>query len=501
MVDVPARQPPVAPSLTHQTARGFVWVTIDTVLTKVVGVLAQMALARLLLPEDWGLVGLAFTVATFAELVAAAGFREVLMQRSRGFHLWANAAVWLSLVFGIAASLVMVALAPLASVFYKSPDLPGLVYYLALGSPFLSLAIVPEARLRSQMRFRAVSALNSGRNVGITLATIVLAALGFGAYSFVAARPVFAAAYATAMWWLARPPVQLNPQIRRWRFLLADSTVVLLGSVVLISIGQAGFIVLGRVCSEDVVGYYYFAYNLSLQSAVLLGLNLAGVLFPALAALQHDSARQLSAFVRASRMLAAIGIPACAAQAAVAQPLIAIFFGERMLPAVGVFAVLSLGMGYHVMWNPSRSLLQSNRRFRLSLMLLTAYAAIFIPSVVLGAALGEALGVAIATAVVFTLVAPFDTWMAVRTIGGGWREVRSIFVGPTVLSAIAFGPPALAATRLPATAWSQWIGLLAVPMIGLVLYAALLHWQSPQMAHDIRHRLRGIRSSLVHPRR
>lgn len=479
-------------TLAHKTVRGFFWVSLDAVSSKVVGMLAQMALARMLLPEDWGLVGLAFTVSAFAELIAYAGFREVLVQRRKRYNLWANPAAWLSLVFGVAASLLMVALAPVAAWFYQSPKLPGLIHVLALGTPFVSLASVPEARLRSQMRFRALSVLSAARNTGTIIASVGLAAMGFGAYAYMAPRPLFAAVAAIGAWWLARPPVHLKPQVRRWRFLLTDSALVLLASLVLMMIGQAGYVVLGRLCDEKVVGYYFFAYNLSIQTAVFLGLNLAGVLFPALATLQRDPPRQLAAFVRASRMLAAVGMPLCFLQAAVAAPTITVFFGERVLPTIPVFAVLSIGMGYHVMWNPSRSLLQSSGRFRLSLLLIATYASLFIPSVVIGAMLGQALGVAIATAAVFTIIAPIDTYIAVRTVGGGWREVWSIYALPSVFSLLAIGFWMIVCLPLPAALWAQVVRLILIPVGGLTLYAWLLARQAPGLFNDIRHRLHGL---------
>jgi PST family polysaccharide transporter len=454
---------------------------------------AQMALARLLVPEDWGLVGLAFTVSAFADLLASAGFREVLVQRHKRFGLWAPPAFWLALAFGVLAAAAMAAIAPLAARFYDAPSLPRLIYVLATASPIMSLACVPEANMRMRMRFRPLSLLSSIRNVGITLASVLLAALGAGAMSFVLPRPFFALLYAGGCWVLAPSPISLRLHVRRWRYLLSDSLVVLLAALVLTIIGQAGFVVLGRITNEHVVGHYFFAYNLSLQAAILLGLNLAGVLFPALTALQDEPSRQREAFVRASRMIAVLGLPLCAAQAAVAVPLISIFYGQRMLPAAGIFAVLSVGMGYHVLWNPSRSLMQSGGRFGLSLITLTCYAALFVPAVIVGTQLGGALGAAIATAAVFTIVAPIETWIALRAIGGGAAEVREIYLEPTVLTCLAIGPLALAAWLFsPNHTWALWAQLIGFPLLGAVTYLLLLSWRMPDVLADVRQRISGL---------
>jgi lipopolysaccharide exporter len=192
-------------------------------------------------------------------------------------------------------------------------------------------------------------------------------------------------------------------------------------------------------------------------------------------------------------MIAVLGLPLCAVQAAVALPLISIFYGQRMLPAVGIFAVLSVGMGYHVLWNPSRSLMQSGGRFALSLMTLTCYAALFVPAVIVGTQLGGALGAAIATAAVFTIVAPIETWIALRAIGGGAAEVREIYLEPTVLTCLAIGPLALAAWLLtPNQAWALWAQLIGFPLLGAVTYLLLLSWRMPDVLADVRQRIGGL---------
>jgi PST family polysaccharide transporter len=422
-------------------------------------------------------------------MLAGAGFREVLVQRHRRFDLWAPPAFWLSITFGAVAAVTTVALAPLAARFYQAPELATLIYVLALTNPLLSIACVPEANLRIHMRFRALSVLTGGRTIGTTLASVALAALGAGAMSFVLPRPFFALLYAIGAWLLAPSLVEFRPRVRRWRFLLADSLKVLLASVVLMVIGQAGFIVLGRLCNEDVVGHYYFAYNLSLQTAVLLGLNFAGVLFPALTSLQNEPARQRDAFVRASRVLAVLGLPMCAMQAALALPIIKIFYGDRMLPATELFAILSIGMGYHVLWNPSRSLLQSGGRFGLSLLTLSAYAIVFVPAVVAGALLRESWGVAVATAAVFIVAAPIETFVAMRATCRTSHGLWTVYGEPTLLTVAAIGPWWLLTSMLPHETWALWLRLATIPLCGGLTYLGLLAWRMPDVLGEVRTRL------------
>ncbi|HVF10908.1 MAG TPA: oligosaccharide flippase family protein, partial [Abditibacteriaceae bacterium] len=112
-----------APLLGRKTARGFAWLVAQTLGTRMASAVEQIILAWLLLPQDFGLVALAYTVTQFIDIVQQAGLRDVLIQRQAHFNYWANPAFWMSAVMGLAASLLMAAAAPLAASLYKAPQL------------------------------------------------------------------------------------------------------------------------------------------------------------------------------------------------------------------------------------------------------------------------------------------------------------------------------------------------------------------------------------------
>src|SRR5256885_5179199 len=107
---------------------GFFWLIAQTVGSKLVTMIGQVVLARLLLPDDFGLVGLAYTVTGFAVLIQQAGLREILINRHVHFNRWANPAFWMSLTLGCLGAALMVILAPVAAWMYDDWRL----FYLVL---------------------------------------------------------------------------------------------------------------------------------------------------------------------------------------------------------------------------------------------------------------------------------------------------------------------------------------------------------------------------------
>src|SRR5439155_9904086 len=147
-----------------------------------------------------------------------------------------------------------------------------------------------------------------------------------------------------------------------------------------------------------------------------------------------EPARQLQGFLRAVRALAAVAVPVCVLQAAVAGPVVRLIFSPRADPgkwyaAIPVLQVLSLGMAFKAVGMPTSNLLQAQGRFKLYLKLTAVYAAVFLVMVALAAALSvperSALAVAVAVAITFAVLEPMIMHVAVRRAGGGWRDVAS----------------------------------------------------------------------------
>src|SRR5689334_8913388 len=107
----------------HHTARGFVWMLSQTLATKAIGTFGQFMLLALLTPEDIGVVGIAYAMSVGPVLLQQGGVRQVLVQRSHHFMRWANPAFWLSIFLGVAAAALMVALIPVAKLFFNEPRL------------------------------------------------------------------------------------------------------------------------------------------------------------------------------------------------------------------------------------------------------------------------------------------------------------------------------------------------------------------------------------------
>jgi PST family polysaccharide transporter len=489
-----------------RTAHGMLWLVGQTLGSKAVSMVGQIMLAWFLAPADFGLIALAYTVSAFANLFQQAGLKEILVQRQKHFARWANAAFWMSLALSGAAALVMASTAPLAAHAYHAPGLTGLVWVLALCAPANALSVVPTARLQIQLRFRAQAMLAFLVNFGSIALSVLLAWAKFGAYSFVVPRLVMALVQAAASWWLvaevgrgaSRYPVRARLHLRRWRYLVGDSSL-LMGAAVCYTIFSVGdYTALGLTHEEGIVGLYYFAFNLSTQAVVLLTVNLWGVLMPALSKLQHDPDRQLRGFLAATRLMALISVPCGLLQAALSEPGIRIFFAAKWYPAIPVLQALSIGMTFMMIGAPAGTLLQAQGRFKTLFYVAAGSAVGFMALVSAAALLGAALSMGVAVAVFYAAYGAASLYATVRPAGGSWREVLRVY-GPALSAGIvAIGAAYGLSWLIPATEKTGWVARAAVTaLVAAPAYLLLVPRLAPQDWRELMVRVR----SMLPPRR
>src|SRR5262245_8635893 len=118
------------------------------------------ALARLLSPRDFGLVAMATVVVGFLQVLKEAGLSTATIQREKITHAQVSNLFWLNLSVSGAASVVMVALAPLTAWFFRQRELVGVSVALSISFLFEGLAVQHMAVLNRQMQFKLVSAVD-----------------------------------------------------------------------------------------------------------------------------------------------------------------------------------------------------------------------------------------------------------------------------------------------------------------------------------------------------
>ncbi len=426
---------PTGPS---RTATGFVWLMAETVGSKAVSMGSQLLLAwNLLSPEDFGLFAMTAAARSVAELVASPGLRTLLIQRQSTIGTIENPVFWLSLCLGMLGGLVMSLFALVTWSANVDIRLGGMLLVVAAGIPAGSALIVPDAKLRSLMRFGAVAVVEFCGTVIVGVGALVLAWSGFGVYSLVIPLPVAALVKLAMAWRLSRPAVRWNLETPVWASLMADSLTLLGSRILTVLSANVDYLFLWLFSpTTAVLGNYFLAYNFSSQAIRLFSDNLVHVLMPSL--VKSDSRPvQYASALRATRLLALLVIPVCVLQALVADPLIRTFFKPSYFAMIPVFQILSLGMAFRCVGAIANSLMNAQGRFRAVLGYDALLTALFCLLTALAAYWGGPFWVAAVVAINIVGRAVIFQRIAFQGSANTAWQMLAAFLGPAAAATVA----------------------------------------------------------------
>ena len=481
----------IAPgTLGRRALHGLVLMLAQNVVSRATTLLSQLVLAALLLPADFGVISLTYTVTVIASTLMNVGIDEVLLQRQRAMRLWVGPAFWITLSLALVAGLLVILVSPFAAAAYKAPELVGLLTILALSMPLQALASVPGMIMRARLQFGAVAIYGSLEIVAQALLTVGLAWGGFGAYSFVIPVPFLAVMRAVVWWRLAAATNSLRPQRRRWKYVIGNTAISAATRTLINVISQGDYLVLGLLATQDVVGVYYFGFRLAGQPLWVLASNFSGVLFPALVQLKSDPARQGAAALKAATLLSFCVMPIALLQAAVAGPLVDSFFGQKWAASVPIIQLLSVGLALDAVSWIAGSLLSARGEFMATLRVLMFQTPVFFGLVAIGAILDRAIGVAFAVCIYYAITQPLFVYGVYRRVGVTVRQVAGIYLWPTGCAAAAVGT-GLAVAGLPMFVAHPLIRVAVICAVAGLAYAALVRWLAPEVWRELSSRIGG----------
>jgi len=348
--------------LKQRTIAGIAWSTGAHAGTQVIQFAIGVLLARLLSPEEFGLIGMVLVFSGFAGLFAEFGFASAIVQRDRVSELNRSSIFWLNLLIGCALALIFAGAAPLIADFFRSPQLEPIARALSLMFIIGAVGIVPRALLQKRMVFDRLARIEIVSSLAAGLLAVGLALAGFGVWSLVSqylAAALITTGMALALCGWSPRLIYSRAAVRE---LLGYSANLFGFKFVNYWSRTADNLLIGRLIGSAGLGIYTRAYSLMLLPITHVIRTISRVMFPALAAVQNDKPRVARIYLRSTRMIALVSFPMMFGLFAVAEPFVLTLFGERWAGVVPVLSILC-GVGVlQAVTNPVGWIYQSQGR-------------------------------------------------------------------------------------------------------------------------------------------
>jgi PST family polysaccharide transporter len=300
-----------------------------------------VVMARLLNPEDFGLVAMVTIVTGFYDLFTSAGLSSATIQKGVITPEQVSTLFWINILVGAILAMLCLATAPVLVAFYHEPRL--LPVALAMGAGFLANAAGVQhiALLQRELRYVALTAMEVTAQFASATIGIAMAVGGFGYWSLVAATLAGPATMTSLAWtitaWIPGKPRRTAEISAMLRF---GGTVTLQGAVVHIT-ENIDKVLLGRFWGAAALGTYGRAYQLINIPMANISSAIGWVAFSALSRLQNDPDRYKTYFLRGYSLSISLTLPITLFCSFFADDMVHVVLGAKWEAAALMFRLLT----------------------------------------------------------------------------------------------------------------------------------------------------------------
>jgi PST family polysaccharide transporter len=327
-----------------QAVRGGAVVFGAMALQKILTLVVMAVLARLLTPEDYGLLGMVSAFVVILQLFSDLGLTQATVQKADITQTQVSTLFWLNLAFSGLLAAVMVAVAPAIVWFYREPRLLNIALWLAPSFIIAGLGTQHAALMQLRLRFERLAVCDILSLVAGAVAGAWMALKGLGVYALVG-QILAQTGTKTALLWILngwRPGLPARGcgtwELLRFGGYLTASNLVNNFS------RNSDDLLLGRVWGAETLGLYSRASSLLAYPISLVAGPMGQVMIPIFSRLRNDKERFARAHLKAMALLTFLCFPLAGGLAMSAHEVIPVMMGARWNAAIPIFSILSISL-------------------------------------------------------------------------------------------------------------------------------------------------------------
>ena len=330
------------PGMEDRVVRGIRWTFLGYGGTRLGSLLTTFVLARLLVPDDFGVVAFAALLIAGVLLFGTLGVSSAVVVRQDLRPGDLRTGFTLSLATYAACAVVIVALSPLAGDLLNQPDASAVLRALAIPVAFGGVTFFYAAILQRELEFRKQFACVTGRVIATAATAVPLAATGAGVWSLVAGQIAGAAVYTVML--ISLSPFRVRPGFDRTvaQTLLGSGWGFMLQGGLSFVEQNADYAVVGTKVGSTALGQYSMAYRVGEIPYNLIVEPISQATFPGFARMRRRSENVAGPFLTTLRLTAACALPLGLIASGAAEPLVRALLGEKWIGMIGVLQILGL---------------------------------------------------------------------------------------------------------------------------------------------------------------
>lgn len=328
--------------LKEKVAGGVAWSIAEKVGSMLLQMVVSIVVARLLVPEDFGVMAILTFFTALALVMVDSGFSQTLIRKDSPSREDYQSVFAFNVGVSVVLYVALVALAPVVARYYELPVIAKIAPVLFLLLPINALCVIQNTIFTREFRFQLLSKANFAASLVAGAVAIAMALAGCGVWSLVGQRVTTLAVKTLILWvrsdWRPSAGFSIRPVREMAPFSFRLLTTDLISSVY----NNISQMFIGKIYSADTLGFFNQAQkfkDLPLTSAMQ---SVQSVTYPALSKIGDQREKFAESYRQVLMVVAFMLFPAMIGIAVVAEDLFALLLGEKWMPTVPYLQILCL---------------------------------------------------------------------------------------------------------------------------------------------------------------
>ncbi|WP_338407188.1 lipopolysaccharide biosynthesis protein [uncultured Flavobacterium sp.] len=321
-------------SLKLAATKGIIWSAVDKFAVQFGQFVVSILLARILVPEDFGLIGMLAIFIALSQTFIESGLGIGLIQRQDSTDVDFSTVFVFNLAVSSFFYLLLFIAAPFIAMFFNQPQLTDLIKVLGLNLLIIALAIVQRTKLTIAIDFKSIAKSNViGMVVGGVFG-VIAARSGYGVWALVIQTLLGSLATSVSLWVFSNWSPSIAFSKKSFKSLFGYGSKLLIAGLYAQILNNVYNICLGKFYPTASLGYYTRAKSFAdLSAGTVVSVTLQAT-FPILTAVQNDKEKLVSIYSRLIRMSAFIIIPLMTLIALLAKPIVILLLTEKWVSLI-----------------------------------------------------------------------------------------------------------------------------------------------------------------------
>lgn len=326
--------------LKKKTAKGVGWGFTENILGSGIFGLANIVLAHILTPEDFGIIGMTAIFLTLSNSLVDSGFANALTRKKEVSRSDLDTVFYFNLTVSTLLYVILYFAAPFIARFFHQDILVRVIRVLSLSLVINAFGIVQKILLYRRIDFKTQAWISLVSSLTAAAAAIICAVKGAGLWSLVILQLVRMSISSVLLWIVSRWHPGFSFSWASFREMFSFGSRLLLTSIMSTVWAEIYSMVIGKVYTPSILGLYSRAEKVKAMFTTNIGMVMQRVCYPVLSTVQDETGRQVQMYRKMFKTTVLLSFTAIFGLWAVAEPFMVTVFGQKWLPAVEYLRIL-----------------------------------------------------------------------------------------------------------------------------------------------------------------